>query len=177
MLPDEFPFTGGSEPENEGAARAAYLAADHIHVDHGEFAVVRELWQGEAIDDIERGRFMGEGGVEGQDGIGLFAGDADRLIQVLLFPIIGQAGGEIDLFGKLVEGLKGQGLAEVIFYPIVIIEFEKAAGVGADHQVVMLEVAIHDRGVDGVHEFFGARDIGAGGCFLCPRQAGDKGKT
>jgi hypothetical protein len=64
----------------------------------------------------------------------------------------------------------------VILNPIVIVVFEKAAGVGAGYEVVMPEATVDDGGTYGIDEFFGTGEIRAGGSFLCPDGACDKGK-
>ena len=109
---------------------------------------------------------MAEGGVERKDGVGLFSGNADRFIEMLLFPIVRQLSGEIYFFREFVEDRERQWFCEVVACPFVIIVFEKPAGVRACYQVVMTEAAIDDLLIDGIDEFFRAGDVGAARCFL-----------
>ena len=52
ILSYEFPLTGGGQAKDAGIPCPADLAADHVHVDHGELAIVGKLRQGKTIDDI-----------------------------------------------------------------------------------------------------------------------------
>ena len=52
VLTDEFPFACGGEAVDTGKALAADRATKEIQIDDGVLAIVGELWEGEAEDEV-----------------------------------------------------------------------------------------------------------------------------